>query len=526
MAGRGGHRPSEIDGTIYILSFQEAFGLTASRILAERGVNHRVVGLSWSKPFEPALRRILAEKPAGLILWAPTLKERPELLLKLNCPIVVCAGGLPEWDYSSVRVDFKGGSEVALRHLYKLGHREIAHVCPGYGSVDRDFAEAYRWICQKLNLKKSASRIWQAENTNHTVLREVMLEGRRRNPEVTAIFGNDQVGICATKIFSVPQELSVIGFDGLPEGANCRPPLTTIDIPDQEAVALWGCTNLISQIQTIQSGRPRRPATKVLMIPALVLRKSTRALVSGTITPEISNQPPRKQLDPAATWSTIYPFLKKKKSKARWHQLDLGELANHSLTRNHGWLGSEPLEYFLPGLRSIHGVPFQILDENRNDGRAVVTFRSPQSHTAGEKELPTTAQVPVNGRVKALYFLHGCGYAKPVPFAEYVMQYKGGESSRIALVPVGASRNIALEQLGDLKPNLQDWWPDPYEHEDHPHAHRVAVFNPTEPGVYERFLYSLEWINPKPEEEIETIEVRVDPTAGPTLALLAVTALL
>ena len=232
----------------------------------------------------------------------------------------------------------------------------------------------------------------------------------------------------------------------------------------------------------------------------------------------------QKQRDAAATWLTVYPFLKRKRAP-QWRQLDLTELANHSLTRYRGWLGSEPLEFFPPGLRSIHGVPFQILDENRNEGRAVITFRSPQSHSSGEVELPTTVTVQVNAPVKALYFLHGCGYARPVSFAEYVMNYRGGESSRVALVPLGSSRGVALKQLGSLKPNLQDWWHE-YEHEDFPHAHQVVVFNPAEPGVYERFLYSLEWINPRPEEEIGTIEVRVDPKAGPTLALTAVTALL
>jgi hypothetical protein len=131
----------------------------------------------------------------------------------------------------------------------------------------------------------------------------------------------------------------------------------------------------------------------------------------------------------------------------------------------------------------------------------------------------------VNSRVKALYFLHGCGHAKPVPFAEYIMHYKGGSSIPVALIPVGSSRRMAAKRLGALKPILQDWWPSGYEPEDFPHAHRAIVFNAADPGLYERFIYSLEWINPRPKKEISFIEVRVDPAAGPTLALIAVTAL-
>ena len=61
---------------------------------------------------------------------------------------------------------------------------------------------------------------------------------------------------------------------------------------------------------------------------------------------------------------------------------------------------------------------------------------------------------------------------------------------------------------------------------DYPHAHHVTIFNPADPIEYERYLYTLEWLNPRPMDEISEIEVRVDPKAGPTLALIAVTALI
>jgi hypothetical protein len=372
---------------------------------------------------------------------------------------------------------------------------------------------------------KVVSRIWETENTNPEVLREVLRAGRRRHPEVTALLCNDWAGICATETFSVPEELSVVGFGGTPEGAASHPPLTTVAIRDADAVALWGCTSLISQIQTIQSGRPPKPPTQAMLMPDLVLRKSTKALVSRKVAAKNLQQPIREKLDPAGTWRNIYPFLKRRGTH-HWLQLKLSTLANHNFSRHHGWLGAEPLEHFPPGLRSIHGVPFQILDERQNEGRAVITFRSPHSHSAGQEDLPITVKMKLNSRVKALYFLHGCGHAKPIPFAEYIMHYKRGEAARVTLIPMGPSRSLAQELLGDLKPNLQDWWPDPYQPENFPHAHHVTVFNPAEPELYERSLYSLEWLNPRPDDEVDFIEVRVAPEAGPTLALIAVTALL
>jgi hypothetical protein len=105
------------------------------------------------------------------------------------------------------------------------------------------------------------------------------------------------------------------------------------------------------------------------------------------------------------------------------------------------------------------------------------------------------------------------------------MHYRKGASFRLPLIPLGQSSRAALERLG-LEPNVQDWWPDGYEQEDFPHAHRLSVFDRAVPAAYDRSLYSLEWINPRPNDEITFIEVQVDPNAGPTLALVAVTALL
>ena len=182
--------------------------------------------------------------------------------------------------------------------------------------------------------------------------------------------------------------------------------------------------------------------------------------------------------------------------------------------------------HFSPGLRSIHGVPFQVIEESRNGGRSVVTFRSPHTRSTGGKELPAAINIPVGGRVKALYFLHGCASARPVPFAEYTMHFKTGKKAMVPLIPLGGSSRRASKRNGKLKPNLQDWWWQEFDQQDFPHAYHATIFNPVDPEDYERTLYSLEWINRWPEQEVSHIEVRVDPKAGPTLALVAVTALM
>ena len=525
--GSNGSSSSKVPGVIDVVSYEDV-GRGIARLLEEQGINYRLTELSWRKQPspDPVLEKIFARKPAGVIFWTSALDPSTISLLEAQkIPMVICADGyhLPKW--SSVRTDAYRGAEQAIQHLYELGHRQIAHVALCRSTADEEKAECFRTMCLKLNLRSSSSRIWKAEVVEATAVQNTVSAGLKRHPGVTAVFCDDQAGVWITERFAVPQKLSVVGFGAGAATMESHPPLTTVGNLDGSCIVSWACMEMISQLRIEQSGRPAKPPTQAVFIPGLIVRKSTQALNEQNVVPEITSNPPLPKSDPEASWQNAYPFLKKNSSD-NWLQLDLSKLANHSITRQHGWLGAEPLEHFPPGLRFIHGVPFHVLNEDNNDGRAVVTFRSPHSHSASKKLLPTRIEVKLNSRVKALYFLHGCGYAKPIRFADYIMHDKTGGLSRVPLIPLGPARRMALDQLGDMKPNLQDWWRHPYEHVDFPHAHHVTVFDPADPKAYQRSLYSLEWINPQPQNEIRSIEVRVDATAGPALALIAISALL
>jgi DNA-binding LacI/PurR family transcriptional regulator len=517
------------DGSIYVVAYFEDFCPTAGRILAERGIDHRLLTLSWTRHFRlaPVLEEVFSEKPAGLILQTGFVDESTKALLKkTTVPTILCTDADMEGlEHSYAAVDYYRGIESALRHLVELGHRHIAYV-----SIVNDAKKVagYRAACLKLNLRTAPSWIWleeplRGEAATDKALRDILVAKRRRYPETTAILCDSTVGIQASKIFAVPKELSIICL-GNPNELKDYQRLAILALPDSGCFARWACTEMIFQLQTIASGRPPKPPARALFVLELMPGESVQRLpTQKEAAAEILAGPPPEIPAPQDTWQKVYSFLRRRRS-SNWLQLDLSKLANHSMTRQNGWLGAEPLEHFLPGLRSIHGVPFRVLDEGTNEGRAVLTFRSPHAHSAERKQLPTSAEVKLENRVKALYFLHGCGFAKPVPFAEFVMHYRNGGSFRLPLIPLGNSSLPPLKRLG-LEPNVQDWWPGCRQY-DFPHAHRLKVFDPAAPAAYERFLYSLEWINPRPADELSFIEVQVDPDAGPTFALVAMTALL
>jgi DNA-binding LacI/PurR family transcriptional regulator len=97
-----------------------------------------------------------------------------------------------------------------------------------------------------------------------------------RMPEVTAVFtANDHQALGLLRALSergrrVPQHVSVVGFDDVPEAAYYIPPLTTIR-PDFAAVARAGLELLLRQI-----AGEADPA-RVTIAPTLVRRESVSA---------------------------------------------------------------------------------------------------------------------------------------------------------------------------------------------------------------------------------------------------------
>jgi DNA-binding LacI/PurR family transcriptional regulator len=95
-----------------------------------------------------------------------------------------------------------------------------------------------------------------------------------RMPDVTAVFAaNDHLALGILRALSergrrVPQDVSVVGFDDVPEAAYLIPPLTTVR-PDFDAVAQAGLELLLAQM-----GDEEIAAGRVVIAPTLVTRDS------------------------------------------------------------------------------------------------------------------------------------------------------------------------------------------------------------------------------------------------------------
>jgi len=132
---------------------------------------------------------------------------------------------------AGVAVDQTRGSRLATRHLIDLGHRVIAHV-----AGPRDWAEA---IARRdgflAELDGTGARGIITDPGDWTSASGAAIGALlARNPEITAVFSsNDQMALGVMHAFmaagrETPADVSVVGFDDIPEAAFFAPPLTTV----------------------------------------------------------------------------------------------------------------------------------------------------------------------------------------------------------------------------------------------------------------------------------------------------------
>lgn len=171
----------------------------------------------------------------GAVIVTPT-----EVITDASIPIVAVDPHAGPTGPSTVDSDNIGGARAAAQHLIELGHTRIAHVRGRTDLIsatlrEQGFREALAHAGIALHPDDIRDGGYQADET--TAAAHALLS---RPDRPTAIFAaNDLSAIRIIEIahergIRVPQDLSVIGFDDIPEAAKCDPPLTTISQPLQQ----------------------------------------------------------------------------------------------------------------------------------------------------------------------------------------------------------------------------------------------------------------------------------------------------
>jgi LacI family transcriptional regulator len=242
------------------------------------------------KQFEGYLEMLLDRRVEGLIVVANWLFAETDLLTdmeKHNIPTVVIGRDLTASRISSVLVDNAVGAYAALDHIYKLGHRKIAFIRGPHSlhdSVNRwrgieKFAAEHRLKLDPKLIRELPDMLDANSGFDGGVeLTAELLRARRKFTALMAFDDLTALGALRALMQAgvrVPEDCSVIGFDGIPLAAFTTPAITTMGQP-MEVMGQIGTEWVLRSLEKDGEWRPDAPVLKLLP-PALIERGSTRS---------------------------------------------------------------------------------------------------------------------------------------------------------------------------------------------------------------------------------------------------------
>ena len=200
-----------------------------------------------------------------------------ETLIKLTHGIpFVQIGATLGVNLPSVIYDQAKGARLATQHLIDLGHRQITEISgplPNYDARDRHEGWLMTLSDNRIEPGLSMESGFTVEG-GYQAMSRLLDEGA----VFTAVFvGNDSMALGALTAprqrgLHVPDDVSVVGFDGVLESAHLVPGLTTV----RQDFQLLGALAVEYIIELIE--KPDTPIYQRVLPPKLVIRESTRAV--------------------------------------------------------------------------------------------------------------------------------------------------------------------------------------------------------------------------------------------------------
>jgi LacI family transcriptional regulator len=172
----------------------------------------------------------------------------------------------------------RAGAYDATRYLLALGHRRIGFIA---GTVDlgcsRERLDGYRAALKDHGVALDPDLIREGnfqQPRGYAAAVELM---NLHTPPSAIVASNDVMAFGAMEAArergkKIPDDISIIGFDDIPQAAQVHPPLTTIRQPLEE----MGRRAAKMLLEIIEN--PEQPAEKIELPTELVVRESTRVL--------------------------------------------------------------------------------------------------------------------------------------------------------------------------------------------------------------------------------------------------------
>ena len=234
-----------------------------------------------SNNVHPLLQSLLGRQVDGIIWAVPEVGENRDWVHDfdpLPVPMVFLAMEARP-DLTIVSVNNYAGGKMATVHLLQSGCRNIGHIS---GPLDwweaRQRKQAWQDTLGSAGIQVSDNQ-WAEGNWSSSSGEQAVERLFQQYPEMDGIFvANDQMAISVLQAASrrgikIPEQLSVVGFDGIAESAYLWPALTTVS-QDQQLVGSLAVEEVINLVEANRRNQPLAPR-KIVVEPELIIREST-----------------------------------------------------------------------------------------------------------------------------------------------------------------------------------------------------------------------------------------------------------
>jgi LacI family transcriptional regulator len=221
--------------------------------------------------------RILVQKQVDGVLLVPACSNSQSLkfLRSNDIPFVLIDRRVPGTPSDLVRSDSEQGAYNLTRHLLELGHERIVTITgPREVSTSLDRALGYQRAMREAGLADLV-QVYYGSFTQDSGY-ELTCKALALNPRPTAIFGgNNFISIGIFKALrdaslSVPEDMSVVGFDDLPASLLINPFLTVATQPAYQ-MGSQATDLLLKRI----AGRLPENSQEIILPTEMILRRSS-----------------------------------------------------------------------------------------------------------------------------------------------------------------------------------------------------------------------------------------------------------
>jgi LacI family repressor for deo operon, udp, cdd, tsx, nupC, and nupG len=207
----------------------------------------------------------------GLILLGAALPSH----LSEKTPLVLACEYFPDHRIPAIHIDNEAAAKEATEHLLSLGHRRIGKITgPLDNPLSRDRLAGYRAALAQAGIAYDEELVAEGSfdvESGHAAMTRLL---DLKVPPSAVFSSSDEMAIGALKAARehgkrVPDDLSLVGFDGIRFADFCDPPLTTVVQPNVEI----GAAAARMMISILRGGAA---APDDIVLPAqLLIRQST-----------------------------------------------------------------------------------------------------------------------------------------------------------------------------------------------------------------------------------------------------------